>query len=112
MALQEDRQWVINYCKTFADVYEDYPFKDNNWTVIRHQGNRKIFAWIFEKDEHIWVNVKCDTEWINFWREAFTAVVPAFHLNKAHWNSIILDGTILEKDMEMMIANSYELTKK
>lgn len=56
--------------------------------------------------------LKCDPEWLQFWRIAFDSVIPAFHLNKKHWNSIILDGTIPEKDIEMMIGNSYDLTAK
>lgn len=103
---------VIDYCLTFEHVFEDYPFHDQNWCVIRHDENDKIFAWIFKKDGRVWVNVKCDSEWILFWRNAFDSVIPAYHLNKKYWNSIILDGTISDKDIQMMIGNSYDLTAK
>ena len=59
---------------------------------------------------YVWINVKCDTEWIDFWRKAFKSVIPAYHLNKTHWNSIILDGTVPDKDICRMIDESYELT--
>lgn len=105
------RSQIITYCSNLTDVYEDYPFHDPNWTVMRHKENKKVFAWIYEKDGFIWINVKCNPEWRDFWRDAFTSVVPAYHLNKEHWNSIILDGTVPEDDIKRMIEESYELTK-
>jgi len=92
-ALLKERQQVIDYCLSYEHVYEDYPFEDSNWCVIRHADNDKIFVWIFEKDGHVWV-------------------IPAFHLNKNHWNSIILDGSIPDKDIQIMIGNSYDVTMK
>lgn len=105
-----EKQEIIQYCLTLKDSYEDYPFHDPNWCVIRHKKNRKVFAWIFEKDGRIWVNVKCNPEWRDFWREAFASVIPAYHLNKKHWNSIILDGSVPDKDICRMIEESYDLT--
>jgi predicted DNA-binding protein (MmcQ/YjbR family) len=107
-----ERQQVIDYCLSYDHVYEDYPVQDSNWCVIRHEKNDKIFAWIFKNDGHVWVNVKCDPEWLLFWRNAFESVIPAFHLNKKHWNSIILDGSIPDKDIQIMIGNSYDVTMK
>lgn len=107
-----DRSEVITFCSSLTDVYEDYPFHDANWTVMRHNENNKVFAWIYEKEDNIWINVKCDPEWREFWRSAFESVVPAYHLNKTHWNSIILDGSVPQKDIKRMIEESYELTKK
>lgn len=103
---------IIAYCNEFENVYEDYPFHDPNWTVMRHKDNKKVFAWIYEKDGYIWVNVKCDPEWRDFWRSAYLSVVPGFHLNKKNWNSIILDGSVPKKDIKRMIKESYELTRK
>ncbi len=54
----KEKEEVIEFCHTFQDVYEDYPFHDPNWCVMRHRKNRKVFAWIFQKDGHVWVNVK------------------------------------------------------
>lgn len=108
----KERFEAIAYCARLENVYEDYPFRDHNWTVMRHKENRKVFAWIFEKDDFIYINVKCDPEWRDFWRGAYAAVIPAYHLNKEHWNSIILNGTIPDKDIKRMIDESYELTQK
>ena len=106
-----ERREVIDYCLTFKNVFEDYPFHDDNWCVMRHKQNKKVFAWIFNKDGYVWVNVKCDVEWRDFWRNTFESVVPAYHLNKMHWNSIILDGTIPVEDIKRMIDESYDLTR-
>ena len=103
------REAVIEFCKTFPEVYEDYPFSDSNWTCMRIHKNRRIFAWIFERQGHIWVNVKCDIQWIDFWRNAYESVVPAYHMNKKHWTSLILDGNIPQNEVERMIGESYDL---
>lgn len=108
----KDQKEAIAYCLTYKNVYEDYPFHDANWCVIRHRENKKVFAWIFRKDGYVWINVKCEEEWRDFWRSAYASVKPAYHLNKTHWNSIILDGTIPDKDIHRMIEESYHLTKK
>ena len=105
------RSEIIDYCSNLKDVYEDYPFHDTNWTVMRHKENKRVFSWIYEKDGLIWVNVKCNPESRDFFRTVYPSVVPAYHLNKEHWNSIILDGTVPKDDIKSMIEESYELTK-
>ena len=106
-----EKKEVAAYCLSLKDSYEDYPFHDPKWCVIRHKANRKVFAWIFEREGHVWINVKCNPEWRDFWRDAFASVVPAYHLNKKHWNSIILDESVPDKDIQRMIQESYDLTR-
>ncbi len=105
------RQEVIDFCLTLKGAYEDYPFHDANWTVMRHKENRKMFAAVYEHQGNIWVNVKCDPGMTYMWRNAFKSVVPAYHMNKEHWNSIILDGKVGDDAIRNMIYDSYELTK-
>ena len=106
------RQEAIEFCMTLKNVYEDYPFHDFNWTVMRHKDNKKMFAAIYEHKGKIWVNVKCDPNLTYMWRSSFESVVPAYHMNKEHWNSIILDGSVPEDDIKAMISDSYGLTVK
>ncbi len=106
-----DRKEAIGCCLALRDVYEDYPFHDPNWCVMRHKKNRKTFALIYEREGHIWINVKCDPAWRDFWRETFASVVPGYHMNKEHWNSIILDGSVPDQEIRRMIGESYDLTK-
>lgn len=105
------RDDAIKFCLSLQNTYEDYPFHDFNWTVMRHKDNKKMFAAIFEREGHIWINVKCDPDWAYMWRSTFKSVLPAYHMNKWHWNSIILDGTVPDNDIKNMVNESYELTK-
>ena len=106
------RQDVIAFCMSLKNSYEDYPFHDFNWTIMRHRENNKMFAAIYERQNNIWINVKCDPNLAYMWRSSFEAVVPAYHMNKEHWNSIILDGSVPEEDIKTMIIDSYDLTIK
>ena len=105
------REEAIAFCLTLHNTFVDMPFHDPNWVVIRHKDNRKVFAWIFEKDDNIWINVKCDPEWRDLWRNTYDSVLPGWHLNKEHWNSIILDGTVPDEEIKRMLKESYDLTK-
>ncbi|MBP3361873.1 MAG: MmcQ/YjbR family DNA-binding protein [Clostridia bacterium] len=105
------RQEAIDFCLSIKDTYEDYPFNDPNWTVMRHKSNKKMFAAIYERQDNIWINVKCAPNMTYMWRSAFESVIPAYHMNKEHWNSIILDGSVPEEDIRNMIADSYALTQ-
>lgn len=105
------RKAWIDFCKTLgADVVEDYPFNDPNWTVMRHWGNKKGFAFLYEYQGRLQVNVKCDSEWTEFWRSSFDGVAPGYHMNKRHWNTIFLDGSVPEGDVKAMITESYRIT--
>ena len=105
------REDIIKYCLSLQGVYEDYPFHDDNWTVMRCKQNKKTFAFIYKKDDYIWINVKVAPEWIDFWRNAYESVVPAYHMNKSHWSSVILDGSVPENEIRRMIVESYDMVK-
>ena len=105
------REEAVSYGLRFPDTYRDEPFHDDNWTVIRKKKSRKVFLCIFEKEGIIWLNVKVSEEWRDFWRQVYPAVRPAYHMNKEHWNSVLLDGTIPEDKIRQMIGESYDLVK-
>lgn len=105
------RAAVVEFCKALgADVYEDYPFDDGNWAVMRHRTNKKGFAFLYEHQRRLQVNVKCAPEWTGFWRGNYESVIPAYHMNKVHWNTVILDGSVPDSDIMTMISESYNLT--
>jgi len=56
-----------------------------------------------------WMNLKCDPEEAFVLRDIFEAVIPGYHMNKKHWNTIILDGSIPQGEIERMIDNSFML---
>lgn len=104
------RAEVVCFCMTLAGVYEDYPFRDKNWTVMRHRGNKRGFAWIFERNGVLWVNVKAKPELCDLWRHTYAWVVPGYHMNKTHWNSLILRPGVPREQVKNMIFDSYMLT--
>jgi len=103
------REEVLSYGLAFPDTYMEMPFKDTNWQLIRVKESKKAFLWIYEREGFINLNVKVSPEWRDFWRNAFKSVIAGWHQNKEHWNTIILDGSIPEKDVKTMIAESYAL---
>lgn len=106
------REEIISFCLSFPETYQDAPFYDDNWQLVRYKKNKKAFAWNYERDNQLCVNVKVDPEWRDLWRQAYTAVIPGYHQNKEHWNTIILDGSISTEEIKRMIAESYDLVSK
>lgn len=103
------REEILAYGLTFADTYVDTPFSDANWQLVRVKQSKKAFLWTYEKDGFLNLNVKADPEWRDFWRSTYKSVIPGYHQNKEHWNTIILDGSIPDEDVKRMIAESYDL---
>ena len=103
------RKQVLEYALSFADTYQDAPFHDDNWQLVRYRGNKKAFLWTYERNGYVNLNVKVDPEKAFFWRDVYASVIPGYHQNKKHWNTIILDGSIPENDVKLMIAESYDL---
>lgn len=103
------REDVLNYGLSFPDTYQDAPFHDNNWQLVRYRKNKKAFLWTYERDGFINLNVKVNPDKAFFWRSVYKSVVPGYHQNKDHWNTIILDGSIPDVDVKRMIAESYDL---
>ncbi|MGN0319313.1 MAG: methylated-DNA--[protein]-cysteine S-methyltransferase [Lachnospira sp.] len=103
------REEALAYGLSFPDTYQEAPFHDENWQLVRVKESEKAFLWTYERDGYINLNVKVSPEWRDFWRNAFHSVVPGWHQNKEHWNTIILDGTVPQEDIKRMIAESYAL---
>ena len=105
----ETREEALAYGLSFPGTYQEAPFHDPNWQLVRVKGSKKAFLWTYERDGLINLNVKANPEWRDFWRATYASVVPGYHQNKEHWNTIILDGSILDDDIRRMIAESYDL---
>ena len=103
------RKEILSYGLSFPNTYQEAPFHDPNWQLVRVKGSKKAFLWTYEREDHLNLNVKVDPGWRDFWRNTYDAVIPAYHQNKEHWNTIILDGSIPDEDVKRMIAESYDL---
>jgi len=109
------RQEIIDFCLSLPASYEDYPFDDitdpGKWTVMRHSGNTRSFALIYERGGRLCVNVKCDPEQAEMWRTMYADVTPGYHMNKTHWNTIALPGDVPAEDLWDMIRGSHALIR-
>ena len=103
------REEALEYGLSFKDTYTEAPFHDPNWQLVRIKNNKKAFLWTYERDGYINLNVKVSPQWRDFWRTTYKSVIPGWHQNKEHWNTIILDGTIPDEDIKRMIAESYDI---
>ncbi|MDE7331897.1 MAG: methylated-DNA--[protein]-cysteine S-methyltransferase [Lachnospiraceae bacterium] len=103
------REEALSYGLSFPGTYQEAPFHDQNWQLVRVKGSKKAFLWTYERNGFINLNVKAAPEWRDFWRSAYQSVIAGWHQNKEHWNTIILDGTIPDSDIRRMIAESYDL---
>lgn len=103
------REEALQYGMTFPDVYQDMPFHDTNWVLVRCKRNKKAFLWTYEYQGSMRINIKVDPAWRDFWRQTYESVIPGYHQNKEHWNTVILDGSIPDDDIKRMIAESYDL---
>lgn len=103
------REEALEFGLSFQNTYEEKPFHDQTWQLVRVKESKKAFLWIYERNGYVNLNVKADPEWRDFWRSTYEAVTAGYHQNKEHWNTIVLDGTIPDKDIKRMISESYEL---
>ena len=103
------REEALAYALSFPKTYQEAPFHDNNWQLVRVEGSKKAFLCTYEREGYINLNVKADPQWRDFWRSTYASVIPGWHQNKDHWNTIILDGTVPEQEIQRMIAESYDL---
>lgn len=103
------RKEVLSYGLSFPNTYQDAPFHDENWQLVRVRGSKKAFLWTYEREGMLCINIKVSPEWRDFWRNVYESVIPGYHQNKEHWNTVILDGTVPDDDINRMIAESYDL---
>jgi predicted DNA-binding protein (MmcQ/YjbR family) len=94
------------YLLSKPEAFEDYPFGPKV-AVIKVQG--KMFATLSEGEGGANMNLKCDPHEALILRDIFSAVKPGYHMNKRHWNTLIMDGSIPRGEIERMVDNSYAL---
>lgn len=116
-----NRDDVLQYVKEAYGTEPEYLFKSSPDTVVlRHELGKKWYGVILpvsgkrfdlEAEEVEVLNVKADPELVSFLRMQ-PGMFPAYHMNKEHWISILLDGTVQEEKIRALIDGSYELTAK
>jgi predicted DNA-binding protein (MmcQ/YjbR family) len=87
-------------------VEEGLPFGDE---VLVFKVNGKIFLLLSLTSQPLQFNAKCDPERAIELREQYGCIIPGYHMNKKHWNTIIIDNTLTKKQLKELIDHSYEL---
>ncbi len=100
-----DLEAFRNYCLSLPAVTEGFPFGE---TVIVFKVGEKIFA-LADAELFATVNLKCDPELAIELRERYPAVIPGYHMNKKHWNTVEMDGSISAKLLKEWTLHSYHL---
>ena len=93
-------------CLSFSGAEETFPFGPET-SVFKVGG--KMFALSQLEADSLRVSVKCEPELAESLREAHEAVIPGYHLNKRHWNTVIIDGSMPDDAIHDMIEDSYDL---
>ncbi|MCU7693956.1 MmcQ/YjbR family DNA-binding protein [Haoranjiania flava] len=96
------------YCLSFGEVEESFPFGDDT-LVFKTKG--KIFLLLSLDSEELRFNVKCDPEEAIELREKYAAILPGWHMNKKHWNTVIVNGELPGALLKQQISNSYRLVR-
>jgi predicted DNA-binding protein (MmcQ/YjbR family) len=97
---------VRDYLLGKPEALEDFPFGPDV-AVMKVRG--KMFATLGEESGEGRMNLKCDPDQALALRDIFAAVQPGYHMNKKHWNTIKLDGSIPEGEIQRMIDHSFAL---
>jgi predicted DNA-binding protein (MmcQ/YjbR family) len=100
---------IRDYALSLKNVSESFPFGDD--TIVFKVDN-KIFLLASLTSEVLQFNVKCNPEYAVELREQYPGILPGYHMNKKHWNTIMVDGTLTANQLRGFIKDSYFLVAK
>ncbi len=107
-----NRKEIEEYILSFPNTWLDFPFGEQTSVYkIGHKetGEGKMFALIADDSKPLKVSLKCDPNLAEVLREKYESVVPGYHLNKKHWNTIICSGQLDDEEFKDLIRHSYNL---
>jgi predicted DNA-binding protein (MmcQ/YjbR family) len=99
-----NRKGLFAFCNALPEVTEEYPFGDGV-AVFKVVG--KMYA-LVPVDGDVTMTLKCDPELAVWLRQKYAAVVPGYHTNKKHWNTVAVDGSIPDDELKEMIEHSWD----
>jgi len=107
-----DHKSLEDYILSMPNAVRDYPFgADVAVYKVSSAPDAKMFALIAEGSDPVRLSLKCDPQLAKILREKYETVLPGYHLNKKHWNTIICSGQLGLDEIRDLIRHSYELTK-
>lgn len=101
-----DGKSTHSYLMSKPETEEDFPFGPDV-AVFKIKG--KMYATLSDNEGTYHMNLKCVPDQAIQLRDIFPSVIPGYHMNKKHWNTVILDGSIPEGEIQRMIDHSYSL---
>lgn len=101
-----DHKTVEEYVLSMPNAVLDYPFGED---VAVYKVRDKMFALIPEGKDPVRISLKCDPLLSEKLREEYETVMPGYHLNKKHWNTVILSGQLPWEEVQGLIRHSYDL---
>lgn len=101
-----DHKTVEDYVMSMPGAKLEYPFGEG---VAVYKVRDKMFALIAEGKDPVRISLKCDPELSKVLREKYTEVMEGYHLNKKHWNTIVLAGQLEWEEVQVLIRHSYDL---
>jgi len=109
-----DHKTVEEYILSMPNAWLDYPFGEEAAVYkigdsAAGAGQGKMFAIIQEKTDPVRLSLKCDPQLSTVLRERYESVMPGYHLNKKHWNTIVLSGQLSWEEVQDLIRHSYNL---
>ena len=107
------RNEIEKYIHKKYDALQEYPWADApSYTTFKHKDNMKWFALIMNVRGEEYLNIKTNPEYSELLRKTYDYIIPAYHMNKEHWNTIILSDKCDKDLVGELLELSYELTKK
>jgi len=100
------RKEVEEYLLSMPDSRRDYPFGED---VAVYKVDDKMFALLSENKEPFQLSLKCDPQLAELLRDKYESVMPGYHLNKKHWNTVLLTGQLSWDEVKDLIVLSYNL---
>jgi predicted DNA-binding protein (MmcQ/YjbR family) len=97
------------YSLSRAGAEESFPFGED---TLVFKVNGKIFLLLSLSGRPVQFNAKCDPERAIELREQYSCILPGYHMNKKHWNTVIVDNTLTRKQLKELIDHSYNLVVK
>ena len=101
-----DIEYLRTFCLNKAGTTEDFPFDDKT-LVFKVVG--KMYALFRLETDPLQINLKCDPERAEMLREEHSSIIPGYHMNKKHWNTLVLDGDLSVSMVKELIDHSYDL---
>ncbi len=117
------REEILKYTENFPAASYDYPFEGDFFTAVLRNGKSKWFGILMRAPENYFksvgaeipenreiLNVKCPTDLSPFLKARYKGILPAYHMNKKHWLTVVLQSDIPAGDVFKLLELSYDLT--